>query len=557
MAQIFELKTREDWEKGIFDGTTLIERVAPSGIGTAQLILDANYQTYYPIEVDDPSIEYSGVWEEEDLVAYGSMGFYHVMSTKQRGAQAVAEFEGFGVDLFYMSHPRGGVAKLEIDDIILENIDMYGMVSESLYGRYFLGHGTHRLALKHTGRARATSYWLGTVRDVIGTSVSPNVTLYPRVEDTEEGNWGVYAETSSTFYLLNRRTDERSDSFYISDIRRRVFVPGVSVTVGPASLLIGGDLAAFSTYAPKANIDGLRVYTVQEMVGRYASPVFDSLEADTNYWPLIGFETRIPEARNIALYGKVGDTPVPDSSWSIAAAQDMAVTGEYSDSLYGESQRFGFEDLPVGQYFQFETQLASITDQTESPSLQNMKLFFVPMKKDRFFNYLPQPYTTWLINGLTRFLGAIRSVLLWLNKTAKDLVNSYSISYATDDYLTVYGEELRVPRRFRESEEAYRTRLLAMFQGYGLGGRKDFLETVISAYVGQTVTVLQRTPYTVGWVMGSSFLGIDTYLGSHAVDTFTWDVYIPSLYTGVVEDQIREFIDYLRPVGTIYNIIWT
>jgi len=568
MTQIFELKTREDWSKGLFDGAALIERVAPSGIATAQLILDANYQTYYSIEVDNPSIEYSGVWEEENLTAYGSMSTYYVMSTKQRGAQAVAEFEGFGVDLFYMSHPQGGVAKLEIDDIILENIDMYGMVSTSLYGRYFLGHGIHRLVLEHTGRARATSYWLGTVKDIIGTSVSPNVTLYPRIEDTEDGNWGIFARSNVTFYLLNRRTNEISESFYISEIRRRRFVPGVSVVVGPASSLVPGDLAAFSTYAPRANIDALRIYTVQETIGRYASPVFDSLEVDTNYWPLIEFETRIPGGRTVTLYGKVGGTPIPDPSWAISTFQDMPITGDYSNPLYGEKHRFGFgmyarsnystyDHLPTGRYFQFEVELGSGAELAESPFLQNMKLFFVPMKKDRFFNYLPQPYTTWLINGLTRFLGAVRSVLLWLNKTAKDLVNSYSISYATDDYLTIYGEELRVPRRFRESEEAYRARLLAMFQGYGLGGRKDFLETVISAYVGQTVTVQQRIPYTVGWIMGSSFLGVDTYLGVYAEDAFTWDCYIPSLYTGVTEDQIREFIDYLRPVGTLYNIIWT
>jgi len=557
MVQIFELKNREDWEKGVFDGTTLIERIAPSGIATAQLVLSANYQTYFEVEVDDPSIEYSGVWEEENLTAYGSLSTYYVMSTKQRGAQAVARFEGFGVDLFYMSHPQGGVAKLEIDDIILENIDMYGVVPESLSGRYFLGHGIHRLVLEHTGRAREMSYWLGTVKDIIGTSVSPNVTLYPRIGDTADGSWGIYAETNYTYYLLNQRSDELSESFYVSEMRRRRFVPGVSVIVGTLSQLVPGDVAAFSTYAPKANIDGLRIYTAQETIGRYASPVFDSLEVDTNYWPLTEFETRIPGGRTVTLFGKVGDTPIPDSSWAISTFQDMPITGDYSDPLYGEKHRFGFEDLPVGRYFQFEVELDAGAELAKSPSLQNMKLFFIPMKKDRFFNYLPQPYTTWVINGLTRFLGGLRSVLLWLNKTAKDLVNSYSISYATDDYLTIYGEELSVPRRFGEGESAYRARLLAMFQGYGLGGRKDFLETVISAYVGQPVTVQQRIPYTVGWVLGSSFLGVDTYLGMYAEDAFAWDVYIPSLYTGVVEDQIREFIDYLRPVGTIYYIIWT
>ena len=367
--------------------------------------------------------------------------------------------------------------------------------------------------------------------------------------------------------MINRQTDQISSSFYVSEVRRRKFVPGVSVVIGTSNLLEPGDLAAFSTYAPRANIDALRVYTQQQPIGRYASPVFDSLEDEANYWPVVEFEVRNPQGRAITLHGKTGGVAVPDSSWAISTSQDMPTTGDYANALYGEVHRFGFgmysrsnlstyEHLPLGRYFQFEAQLDSGSPLSESPLLQNMKLFFVPMKKDRFFNFFPQPYTTWLLNGFTRFLGAIRSTLLWLNKVADDLVKSYSISYATDDYLTTYGEEMRVPRRFAESEDAYRARLLSMFRGYGQGGTKSFLEAVIGAYVGQTVTVQGRTPYSTGWILGSSYLGVDTYLGMYFEDAFIWDVYIPALYTGVTEDQIRDFVDFLRPVGTTPNIIW-
>lgn len=555
MTQIFELKTREDWERGLFDDITLIERVAPSGIATAQLILAADYGTYYTLESDNPAISFSGSWNNR--IYAGSISDV-VKETIQTGAQAVVDFEGFGADLFYIAHDLGGVAKVEIDDLILANIDMYAPAISSMYARYFVGHGTHRLTLEHTGRAREMSYWLGTVEDVVGTSISPNVTLYPRVEDTQDGEWGIYAETNYTFYLLNRRTNQISSSFYVSSGRRRAFVPGVSVIIGTTNLpLIPGDEASFSTFSPRANIDAVRVYTHQQTVGRYASPVFDSLEGEANYWPALEFEVRNPVGKSIQLFGKTGDVPTPDSSWTISTGQDLPGTDDYFDPLYGEVHRFGFEDLPVGRYFQFEAELNSGSPLSKSPVLQKMKLFFTPMKRDRFFNFFPQPYTTWLINGFTRFIGAIRSVLLWLNKAADDLIKSYSISYATDEYLTTYGEELKVPRRFAESEDAYRARLLSMFRGYGQGGTKSFLEGVIGAYVGQPVVVEQRTPQSMGWIMGFSYLGVDTYLGMYFEDAFVWDVYIPVTYVGVTEDQIRDFIHYLRPVGTIYNVIWT
>lgn len=552
MTQIFELKTRADWEKGIFDDADLIERVAPSGIATAQLVLAANYNTYLGIETGHPGLSFSGIWSEEELA--GSISQY-VRTTSQAGAKAVAEFEGFGVDLFYMMHNRGGVARVEIDDTILANLDMYSPTIQSVSTRYFLSHGRHRLTLEHVGKAHETGYWLGTVEDVVGSSISPNVMLYSGPADTQDGNWGIYVETNYTYYLLNRRTEDISDSFYISNVMRRTFVPGVEVVVGAATLLNPGDEASFQTYGSVVNIDALRAYMLQQTGGRYASPVFDSLVDDANYWPMIRFETRVPAERSIVLYGKTGDTPTPDATWAIGSAQSMVETSEYANPLRGEIQRFGFEDLPTGRYFQFEVQLDS-GQGMESPWLENMRLFFVPMKKDRFFNFFPQPYTTWLINGLTRVLGAFRAVLLWLNKVAKDLVKSYSISYATDDYLTIYGEELRVPRRFGESEDAYRARLLSMFQGYGLGGRKSFLEYTIGAYVGRTVTIVQREPDLMGWILGESHLGVDTYLGTFWY-AFIWDVYVPADYEGVTEDQIRDFIDFLRPVGTVYTIIWT
>lgn len=147
-------------------------------------LLPPPYPGWYSFESDNPNVHYSQPWEPR-LVREASRGQYHRSDVIH--STIVFAFEGEGLRVRYVAARNMGVFELVVDGDVIDTIDAYA--SElSFPGTkvYFVGRGTHQLAIRNTGRKNNAGEGNVVALDAIQVfRGSSNTLIFPPQQSTE------------------------------------------------------------------------------------------------------------------------------------------------------------------------------------------------------------------------------------------------------------------------------------------------------------------------------------------------------------------------------------
>ncbi|GIM47047.1 hypothetical protein DNHGIG_25960 [Collibacillus ludicampi] len=122
---------------------------------------------------------------------------------------------------------------------------------------------------------------------------------------------------------------------------------------------------------------------------------------------------------------------------------------------------------------------------------------------------------------LGQLFGAVGAQLDAVDPAQTNLASQFAVSTATGDALDKHGKDWGVPRRYGESDDAYRARILAVLPIYTNGPTVQAISTIVQNFTGVPPIIIEYGPD--GFTMGVSPMGQFVFSDE---DPFTFQIQV-------------------------------
>jgi hypothetical protein len=138
---------------------------------------------------------------------------------------------------------------------------------------------------------------------------------------------------------------------------------------------------------------------------------------------------------------------------------------------------------------------------------------------------LTNVFTTSPTSVLYQILSGIGAALDSVDPAQINLAEQFSVSTATGSALDKHGQDWGVPRRYGESDDSYRARILAQLPRYASGPTVANIKAVVRAFTQADPDIFELGPQ--GFTMGVSAMGEFGFAPSGDAFTFIVTVHNP------------------------------
>jgi hypothetical protein len=135
-----------------------------------------------------------------------------------------------------------------------------------------------------------------------------------------------------------------------------------------------------------------------------------------------------------------------------------------------------------------------------------------------------------------QILGGVGVALDQVDPAQIQLADQFSVTTATGSALDKHGADWGVPRRYNESDESYRQRILAQLPRYASGPTVANIKAVVRAFTGVDPDIFEFGPD--GFTMGYSTMGEFGFSAQNETFSFQVTVYNPNNVTYNQQDLI-------------------
>ncbi|EPZ47623.1 hypothetical protein [Alicyclobacillus acidoterrestris] len=163
-------------------------------------------------------------------------------------------------------------------------------------------------------------------------------------------------------------------------------------------------------------------------------------------------------------------------------------------------------------------------------------------------------FTTSTTSTLYQILGGVGAALDNVDPAQINLANNIgSVTSATGEYLDLQGKDWGIPRRYKESDDSYRARILAELPTYASGPTVDNIKSVVRAFTGVDPDIFEYGPD--GFTMGVSIMGQFGFAPSGEAFSFLVTVHNPNNVSYNQQDLINA-VNNAKPARSTANFIF-
>ena len=482
----------------------------------------------------------------------------------------------YAIDIAVSQSVYGGILHVEVDTQPYFATSCFTGVTNPPY-RIYLDGQTHTIRLTLLGDYQWGTSVTGSVYTSAGTA---NISQYIGVANNGTpvhlpGVWTFHGAASSVSVYDPNNIYKGNVGINTTNT---TIIPGVNVSLASGTWTTS-DVADLILTGPFAQVQYITQYTALESTATYQSPVLGSGNPNTewNFWEFdLGGLT----------------TPAPTISAYIGVEGDWTPFGNlvpviYPDPLGKDFQRVVYS-VPSGNAGK-KAYLIGVLDGHPDAWISNVRLYTRDTTTDTFLSRFPDPIRSG--PNMAQTLLSLEAASAYLDELADEYLASTSISTASGQYLTMYGNQFNLPRNLGEGDNSYRSRLLTLFTGRQNGGSATFLQQVLtqallvenSAEIYYTapptdpsqiidystisnppdqviVSQLSKggTQFALGMKGGvpGNTLG-QTPLGSSVQGYWHWMCFIPLRYLAIPPETALNIVNYFRPTGSIVSIVFT
>lgn len=135
-------------------------------------------------------------------------------------------------------------------------------------------------------------------------------------------------------------------------------------------------------------------------------------------------------------------------------------------------------------------------------------------------NRLTNIFTKSSASVLYQILGGVGSALDNVDPGQMNLADQFSVTSATGSALDKHGADWGVPRRYNETDDAYRKRILGQLPQYASGPTVANIKSVVRQFTGVDPDIFEYGPD--GFTMGYSAMGDFGFSATN--ETFSFQV---------------------------------
>lgn len=531
----------------------------------------------------DPSFSYSGTWTAGATVTPGSSFSF--------------SYVGVACQFLFSGGPQGGIAFVTLDGAPRLAVDTYQPTGGTVgYVCPSPRYGPHTAVVTYYGDLNQEGVFATTPANGTGTSVAPLLSFTRDYRgQTAAGTHTIRALSSSTVSI------DGSGSYGVGTSVDGV-IPGLAVNIASGTLTTG-DTATFTTYATGITVQGAEIATTGSSTATFQTPIIDPLA--NAYQTEVSVSGAISAPLFLALFstpGLVTETmlqpplplpfPDPDTTnvalhWTMAFwEEDPANPVTDGWCTVGNSLR---PSDPESWWItmaktDWTPQYLKIGHMTRSDGTGIGMMGLGPMPKALFcrvgLNIPPLGFARGLrIYGwdedtdgdrdrfpmvpdddLTRrILGAlIASYCYDVRDYQEDAHNSFSFGTAVGKWLDARGLEWGIARPYGMDDEGFSLLLRFLSQSHSVGATENFCNNALALILGPGIpfSIHAKQTTTLRWVLGTSRLGVDTYLGPKTIGKFQATIAIDVSALTLPPQTVETLMRLFRPVGVSTTFLW-
>ncbi|MCF8566921.1 phage tail protein [Alicyclobacillus tolerans] len=143
-----------------------------------------------------------------------------------------------------------------------------------------------------------------------------------------------------------------------------------------------------------------------------------------------------------------------------------------------------------------------------------------------------------------QILGGAGAALDTVDPNQIGLADQFSVTTATGSALNKHGADWGVPRRYNETDDAYRQRILGQLPRYASGPTVANIQSVVRAFTGVNPDIFEYGPD--GFTMGYSAMGAFGFSAVNETFSFLVTVYNPNNVTYNQQD-LMDAVNEAKP----------
>lgn len=462
--------------------------------------------------------------------------------------------QGASLQINYATSLDGAFVKHYIDGVNDENISLYGPVGGSVTVNIPLTNTrVQDVKIVHSGFANKSGSCLGPIQNTIGTTMQSAIQLQPNGTPIVSDTWTFTGLTGTTYQLKRNSTGTTQTLNYGQIYSLKTGNPAgpglpgfdIFVSTGPGV----GNAAAVAIQAPVLTINSYTVYKNFAQLSGWQTPIQDS--GDQNSVWGYGY-VEVPSLSSSAYISKVevGSVLPVDATWTTFVPTESAVI-DVPATQFTQPIRQLVNDLGqmVGRYSR-----VTFTMNDPNEFLQTPEIYYWDPNYETTYQLLP-PIARG--NNIQRFFSGILASYTRIRQRLTRFRNSLAVSTAEQEFLIQIGLSLGFPIRKNESLVNYRNRLSQTVILATSDSNLAPILNVIQSYLGNTgVYITVPSPNTAQWLLGSSTLGVNTFLGAKAFQYWAIQVHTPGYIPGMIPDVYESFVRSLLPIGCVPQFIY-
>ena len=506
------------------------------------------------------------------LLVYGGTWAAGVTTTVNSNVSIT--YTGYGVRFTFAVGPYGGIAFVTLDGAPRLAFDTYAPASgTATYTVYSPDGLTHTIVLTYYGDIAADNRAAVVTQPVPGTGTS----LSGKAHTTRHYRGNQITGTHTITALDASHVSVDGSGSYAVNATYTNVPAGVDLTLDSATLTTG-DTATFSTTATGLTLSSVSIATQVVANATYQTPVIDS---GGRVFPIVGdngdpsqaIATPLAEPGEIsmpiqwvcALWEENANAPITQVTAQIGGSLGPISTtwqynqsGDYTQgflglahSTYNGEGCLGMAVLPVAQYSNL------IFTIPQGGYLRNVRLFGWDYASDgegKRFPPVPFGPVSQRVHGIlvASHDATVRSKL-------REAVVGMAAGSAITDLLDLRGADWNFSRPYNSDDTRYAQALRYFISARTKGATPTFINQLLALLLGPGVAapISAQPSSSASWVLGTSSLGVDTFLGTGTVGALQAVLSINASALTLPPQIVQQLAELFRPIGVLVTYDWS